>query len=186
MPMRRPAIAGATRPDTLTPSQSERGIHHRPQAGENLVADDGRGENVAARPCVRFAERERDRNIVARMPAEATGLDRIVVEIENAHERAVGEHGILGADLAAAADDGRLWLAALGEHRPHDTGRDRVVERAEAAAERIEQQELGLRDRSFRNVGAGQAERPFGETFDGATADLGEREHERATFSFLP
>ena len=49
---RRPAIAGATRPDTLTPSQSERGIHHRPHAGENLVADDDRGENFAARPCV--------------------------------------------------------------------------------------------------------------------------------------
>ena len=78
--------------------------------------------------------------------------DHIVIEIEDADQRAVGEHRARRAHAARVAEHRALrLLAERGERRQHRT-RTVIVERGETAAERIEQQELGPRDGALRKI----------------------------------
>ena len=55
----------------------------------------------AARSASQLAGGQRHRNVVAWMPAKIAGLGvDVVVEVENAHQRAVGERGVGRAGLA--------------------------------------------------------------------------------------
>ena len=94
---------------------------------------------------IELAGRERHRNVVAGMAAEVAGLGvDVVVEIENAHQRPVGERGIGGAGEMRPADHRALRRAARPFHHREQGARGRFVERRKAAADGVEQQELGL------------------------------------------
>jgi hypothetical protein len=60
-------------------------LHQLLAAAENLVAEHHRGDDFAPARAGELAGRERHRNVVAGMAAEVAAL-------EDAHERAVGEH----------------------------------------------------------------------------------------------
>ena len=115
---------------------------------------------------------ERDRNIVARMAAAGAALrvraDHIVVEIEDADQRAVGEHRARRAHAARMAEHRALrFLAERVERRQHRT-RAVIIQRRKTAAERIEQQELGPLDGALRKILGAQRGKPCREPRDGA------------------
>jgi len=126
-------------------------LHQLLAAAENLVAEHDRGDDFAPRRAGEFAGRERDGNVVARMAAEiaAPGVD-VVVEVENAHERAVGERGVGCAGPTRLADDRALRRAARCLHHLEQGARGLLVERRKAAADGVEQQKLGLADGGLR------------------------------------
>src|SRR3990170_6114983 len=95
------------------------------QAQMDLVAGDDRGNEFASRVAFAFTERERHRQIAARVRRVAPSV--VVVEVEVAQRRAVGEDGESAAGLAAASYDGGLRPPAepLG-HLAHRDGRAAV------------------------------------------------------------
>ena len=133
----------------------------------DFVADDDRRQHVAPGRAGELAGGQRDRDVVARMAADlaALGVD-VVVEVKDADQRAVEQHGAGGAGLGRTADDRALRRAAgLGHGRDH-RARGLFVERGIAAADGVEQQELRLLQRRLRNVFGTNAQRPVGKFLD--------------------
>ena len=79
----------------------------------------------------------------------ALGVD-VVVEVENAHERAVGEHSVGRGGPPRAADDRALRRAARCLHHRKQGARGLLVKCRKAAADGVEQQKLGLEDGGLR------------------------------------
>ena len=122
-------------------------LHQLLAAAEDLVAEHDRGDHLAPGRAGELAGRERHRDVVAGMAAEVAGLGvDVVVEIEDADERAVGEGGIGGAGAMRPADDRALRRAAGPFHHREQGTRGWLIERGEAAADGVEQQKLGLVD----------------------------------------
>jgi hypothetical protein len=119
-----------------------------------------------------FGRGERDRDIIARMAAAGAalrvGADHIVVEIEDADQRAVGEHRARRAHAIWMAEHRALRFAAeCVERRQHRT-RAVIIQRGKTAAERIEQQELRPLDGALRKILGAQCREPCGKPLDGA------------------
>ena len=115
---------------------------------------------------------ERGGDIVARMAAAGAALrvraDHIVVEIEDADQRAVGKHRARCAHAAPMAEHRALrFLAERVERRQHRT-RAVVIQCGKAAAERVEQQELGPLDGAVRKILGTQRSEPCRKPRDGA------------------
>jgi hypothetical protein len=132
------------------------GLHQRFAAAIDFVGEHDGGEKIAPGRFGQLRGGERDRNIVARVAAAGAALrmraDDVVVEIEDADQRAVGEHRARRAHAARMAEHRALRLfAERVERRQHRT-RAIIIQRGKAAAECVEQQELGPRDGALRKI----------------------------------
>jgi hypothetical protein len=142
-------------------------LHQFLGTAEDLVAEHDRGDELAPRRAAELSGRERYRDVVAGMAAEIAGLGAdIVVEIENAHERAVGERRIGRAGAVRAADDGALRRAARCFDHFEQGLRRFLVEGREAAADGVEQQQLRLGDGGFGQIFRARAEHPCRQLLD--------------------
>ena len=147
-------------------------IHQCFAAAVDFVSEHDGGEEIASGRLGQLGGGERDRNIVARMAAAGAALrvraDHIVVEIEDADQRAVGEHRARRAHAMGMAEHRALrFLAERVERRQHRTGAV-IIQRGKTAAERIEQQELGPLDGALRKILGTQCREPCGKPLDGA------------------
>ncbi len=94
--------------------------------------------------------------------------DHIIVEIEDADQRAVGEHRARRAHATRVAEHRALrFLAERVERRQHRPGAA-IIQRGETTAERIEQQELGPLDGALRKILGAQCREPCRKPLDGA------------------
>ena len=144
-------------------------LHQLLAAAEDLVAQHDRGNHLAAGRAIELAGRERHRNVVAGMAAEVAGLGiDVVVEIEDAHQGAIGEGGIGGAGAMRPADHRALRRAARPFHHREQGTRGWFIERGEAAADGVEQQKLGLVADGRREIVGADGEHPPRELLDDA------------------
>jgi hypothetical protein len=147
-------------------------IHQRFAAAVDFISEHDDGEKIASGRSGKLGGGERDRDIVARMAAAGAALrvraHHIVVEIEDADQRAVGEHRARRAHAGRMAEyRASRFFAQRVECRQHRTGAV-IIQRRETAAERIEQQELGPLDGALRNIRGTQCLEPCSEPLDGA------------------
>jgi len=78
---------------------------------------------------------------------------RVVVQIEDVEERAVGQRRLRGRRLVAFhPEHGRHGLAAHRSHVALDGPRDRLLQGGQADTDRVENLELRVLDRSLRDV----------------------------------
>ncbi len=142
-------------------------LHQFLGSAENLVAEHDGGDDLAPRRAGKLAGRERHRDVVAGMAAEIAGLGAdIVVEIEDADQRAVGERGIGRAGAVRAADHGALRRTTGRGHHRKQRLRRFLVERREATADGVEQEQLRLGHGGLGQVLRAHAEHPRCELLD--------------------
>jgi hypothetical protein len=137
------------------------GCHQRLAAAVDFAADEDRGQKIAAARAGELGGGERHRNIVARMAAAGAAMgmraDHVIVEVEHANERAVGEHRVRRAHFRRPTEHGALRLVAeRGQRRQHGAGA-LVIARRKTAADRVEKNEFGLLDRARRKLLAANA-----------------------------
>jgi hypothetical protein len=147
-------------------------IHQCFAAAVDFVREHDRGEKIASGRTGELRGGERDRDIVARVAAAGAALrvraHHIVVEIEDADQRAVGKHRARRAHAMGMAEHRALrFLTERVERRQHRTGAV-IIQRGKTAAERIEQQELGLLDGALRKIRGPQCREPCRKPLDGA------------------
>jgi hypothetical protein len=99
----------------------------------------------------------------------AGGVD-VVVEVEDADQRAVEQYGAGGAGLGRAADDRALRRAAGFRHGRDHGARSLLIECGVAAADGVEQQQLRLLHGRLRDVFGANCEGPIGQCLDGTWA----------------
>ena len=142
-------------------------VHGVLEPAVDLVADHDRRQHVAAGRAGELGRRQRDRDVVARVAADLAALGvGVVVEVEDADERAVEQHRAGRAGLGRAADHRALRRAAGLRHGRDHRARGFLVERGIAAADGVEQQQLRLMERGFGDVFGADRQRPVGQFLD--------------------
>ena len=122
---------------------ARRDVEHVDEAAVDLVGDDDREDEVAGGRPLGFGDGEAGRDVVAGVDRE---LGRVgVVEVEVAERGGVGEGGEFGGRLTRRADDGGGAFNAKRDGAANADGFG--VERAEAAADGIDDERLHALDR---------------------------------------
>ena len=156
-------------------------LHRVGEGSEDLVADMQSEQQVAAAAVHLLGRREHGRDHVAGVPAAVAQV--VVVEVEEADERGVGERRVLGGRAMAESDHRRPGVAAGRRGDVHHSATHRRAVAPEGAPDRVEVVAHEAVDGNRRHLV--RVRHVSGEALDGGVevGDRGRRHHPAPVFS---